>query len=93
MLYGPFLKLLSPDKMSIITILELLRLNNSGGIIEGMKSARALIGIGKAIESEYNAEQMTKKSNKALVCSDTHEFDITVSSLATQLTITLCCCT
>ncbi|KAG0277191.1 DNA-directed RNA polymerase [Linnemannia exigua] len=66
MLYGPFLKLLSPDKMSIITILELLRLNNSGGIIEGMKSARALIGIGKAIESEYNAEQMTKKSNKAL---------------------------
>lgn len=67
LLYGPFLKLLSPDKLSIITILELLRLNNSGGIIEGMKSARALIGVGKAIESEYNAEQMAKKSNKALV--------------------------
>ncbi|KAF8936139.1 DNA-directed RNA polymerase [Dissophora ornata] len=66
MLYGPFLKLLSPDKLSVITILELLRLNNSGGIIEGMKSARALIGIGKAVESEYNAEQMAKKSNKAL---------------------------
>ncbi|KAG0091794.1 DNA-directed RNA polymerase [Podila epicladia] len=66
LLYGPFLKLLSPDKLSIITILELLRLNNSGGIIEGMKSARALIGVGKAVESEYNAEQMTKKSNKAL---------------------------
>ncbi|KAG0203558.1 DNA-directed RNA polymerase [Mortierella sp. GBA30] len=66
MVYGPFLKLLSPDKLSVITILELLRMNNSGGIIEGMKSARALIGIGKAIESEYNAEQMTKKSNKAL---------------------------
>ncbi|KAF9112388.1 DNA-directed RNA polymerase [Mortierella sp. AM989] len=66
MLYGPFLKLLSPDKLSVITILEMLRLNNSGGIIEGMKSARALIGIGKAVESEYNAEQMTKKSNKAL---------------------------
>lgn len=67
LLYGPFLKLLSPDKLSIITILELLRLNNSGGIIEGMKSARALIGVGKAVESEYNAEQMAKKSNKALV--------------------------
>ncbi|KAF9439303.1 DNA-directed RNA polymerase [Entomortierella beljakovae] len=66
MLYGPFLKLISPDKLSIITVLELLRLNNSGGIVEGMKSARALIGIGKAVESEYNAEQMTKKSNKAL---------------------------
>ncbi|KAG0249500.1 DNA-directed RNA polymerase [Mortierella polycephala] len=66
MLYGPFLKMLSPEKLSIITILELLRLNNSGGIIEGMKSARALIGVGKAVESEYNAEQMTKKSNKAL---------------------------
>ncbi|KAI1319364.1 DNA-directed RNA polymerase [Mortierella claussenii] len=67
LLYGPFLKLLSPDKLSVITILELLRLNNSGGIIEGMKSARALIGIGKAVESEYNAEQMAKKANKALV--------------------------
>ncbi|KAF9178895.1 DNA-directed RNA polymerase [Haplosporangium sp. Z 767] len=66
LLYGPFLKMLSPDKLSIITILELLRLNNSGGIIEGMKSARALIGVGKAVESEYNAEQMAKKSNKAL---------------------------
>ncbi|KAF9955200.1 DNA-directed RNA polymerase [Modicella reniformis] len=65
-LYGPFLKLLSVDKLAIITILELLRLNNSGGVIEGMKSARALISIGKAVESEYNAEQMSKKSNKAL---------------------------
>jgi DNA-directed RNA polymerase len=67
MVYGPFLKLLSPAKLSIITILELLRLNNSGGVMEGMKSARALISIGKAIESEYNAEQMSKKTNKALV--------------------------
>ncbi|KAI8352222.1 hypothetical protein B0O80DRAFT_499529 [Mortierella sp. GBAus27b] len=67
MIYGPFLKLVSPDKLAIITIMELLRLNNSGGVLEGMKSARALISIGKAIESEYNAEQMTKKSNKALV--------------------------
>ncbi|KAF9405610.1 DNA-directed RNA polymerase [Podila epigama] len=66
LLYGPFLKLLSPDKLAIITILELLRLNNSGGIIEGMKSARALLAVGKAVESEYNAEQMVKKSNKAL---------------------------
>ncbi|KAF9354098.1 DNA-directed RNA polymerase [Mortierella sp. NVP85] len=67
MVYGPFLKLLSPAKLSIITILELLRLNNSGGVMEGMKSARALISIGKAVESEYNAEQMSKKTNKALV--------------------------
>ncbi|KAF9355018.1 DNA-directed RNA polymerase [Mortierella sp. AD094] len=73
MLYGPFLKLLSPDKMAMITILEMLRLNNSGGIVEGMKSARALIGIGKAVESEYNAEQMTKKSNKALF---DHKFNV-----------------
>ncbi|KAF9402672.1 DNA-directed RNA polymerase [Mortierella sp. AD011] len=73
MLYGPFLKLLSPDKLSMITILEMLRLNNSGGIVEGMKSARALIGIGKAVESEYNAEQLTKKSNKALF---DHKFNV-----------------
>ncbi|KAG0237059.1 DNA-directed RNA polymerase [Actinomortierella wolfii] len=65
--YGPFLKMLPAEKLSIITILELLRLNNSGGIMDGMKSARALIAVGKAVETEHNAEQFAKKNNKALV--------------------------
>ncbi|KAI8341102.1 hypothetical protein BC941DRAFT_467156 [Chlamydoabsidia padenii] len=53
--YGPFLSLLPVEKLSIITILELLRLHNSSGIADGMKTARAVIDVGKAVEMEYNA--------------------------------------
>ncbi|KAI9300871.1 hypothetical protein BJ944DRAFT_170100 [Cunninghamella echinulata] len=62
--YGPFLKLLPAEKLSIITILELLRLHNSSGIADGMKTARAVIDIGKAIEMEYNAT-MVKKNGES----------------------------
>ncbi|KAI8063310.1 hypothetical protein BC940DRAFT_335978 [Gongronella butleri] len=56
--YGPFLKLLSPEKLSIITIFEMLKLHNSSGIADGMKTARAVIEVGKAIENEHNAVYM-----------------------------------
>ncbi|KAI8377793.1 uncharacterized protein BYT42DRAFT_546425 [Radiomyces spectabilis] len=65
-MYGPFLKLLPPEKLSIITILELLRLHNSSGIADGMKTARAIIDVGKAVEMEYNATQIKKSSSKLL---------------------------
>ena len=45
---GPFVSLVSPDKLPLITILELMRLQGSGGISEGVKTARALLTIGKA---------------------------------------------
>ncbi|KAF7725888.1 DNA-directed RNA polymerase [Apophysomyces ossiformis] len=64
--YAPFLKLLPPEKLAIITILELLRLHNSSGIADGMKTARAVIDVGKAVEMEYNATQMKKASHKLL---------------------------
>ncbi|ORZ23659.1 hypothetical protein BCR42DRAFT_447312 [Absidia repens] len=63
--YGPFLTLLPVEKLSIITILELLRLHNSSGIADGMKTARAVIDVGKAVEMEYNATYM-KRNNKGL---------------------------
>lgn len=62
--YGPFLKLLRPETLSIVTILELLRLHNSSGIGDGMKTARAVIDVGKAVEMEYNAVQIKKNSSK-----------------------------
>ncbi|KZT39784.1 DNA/RNA polymerase [Sistotremastrum suecicum HHB10207 ss-3] len=52
----PFLSLLTPKKLSLIVILEVMRLQGSGGIQQGMKTARALLTIGKAVELEYKAE-------------------------------------
>ncbi|KAI0299035.1 hypothetical protein B0F90DRAFT_1730231 [Multifurca ochricompacta] len=59
---GPFLSLVKSDKLSLITILEIMRLQGSGGVADGMKTARGLVSVGKAIELEYKA-QMCKKNN------------------------------
>ncbi|GAA5874345.1 hypothetical protein JCM1840_001354 [Sporobolomyces johnsonii] len=52
----PFMRLLAPDKMALITIVELLRLCGGGGSSDGMKAARAILHIGRAIENEYHAD-------------------------------------
>ncbi|GAA6019478.1 hypothetical protein JCM11491_000971 [Sporobolomyces phaffii] len=52
----PFLRLLPPDKMAVITIVELLRLCSGSGVSDGMKAARAILHIGKSIENEYHAQ-------------------------------------
>ncbi|KAJ8503283.1 hypothetical protein ONZ45_g10994 [Pleurotus djamor] len=59
---APFLQLVKPEKLSLITILEIMRLQGTGGVSDGMKTARALIGVGKSVEMEYKA-QMSKKSS------------------------------
>jgi DNA-directed RNA polymerase, mitochondrial len=56
-----FLDLLKPDKLALIVILELMRLQGSGGIAEGMKTARALVSVGKAVEMEYDAHLLRKQ--------------------------------
>ena len=53
---GPFLSLVKPEKLSMITILEVMRLNGTGGIRTGMKTARALLSVGKAVEQEYKVQ-------------------------------------
>ncbi|GAA5915366.1 hypothetical protein JCM8208_007691 [Rhodotorula glutinis] len=63
----PFMRLLSPDKMALITIVELMRLCGSEGVSGGMKAARAILTIGRAIENEYHAEALKEGfSNKQL---------------------------
>jgi DNA-directed RNA polymerase len=59
---GPFLSLVKPEKLSLIAILEIMRLQGSGGVADGMKITRGLISVGKAVELEYKA-QMCKKNN------------------------------
>lgn len=62
---SPFLRLLSAEKLSLITIMELMHLHGTGGVNDGMKTARALLSVGRAVESEYKAE-MCKKNNISL---------------------------
>lgn len=42
-------------RLSLIVIMEIMRLSGTGGITDGMKTARALIQVGKAVEIEYKA--------------------------------------
>ena len=42
-----------------------MRLNSTGGIADGMKLARALLTVGRAVENEYKA-QMCKRNNIAI---------------------------
>lgn len=59
---SPYLSLVNPERLSLITIMEIMRLQGSSGVADGMKTARALISVGKAVEMEYKA-QMIKKRN------------------------------
>lgn len=62
--YAPYLTLVSPEKMCAVTILELLRLNSTGGVIEGMRTAKALISVGKAVELEYKSQKLMETERK-----------------------------
>lgn len=57
---APYMALINPEKLSLLAILEVMRLQGSGGISLGMKTTRALISVGKSVENEYKA-QMCKK--------------------------------
>ena len=64
--FAPYLTLVDPEKMCVITILEILKLNSTGGISEGMRTARAVISVGKAIEMEFRSEQLLKNESYLL---------------------------
>ena len=66
---SPFLNLLTPEKLSLLTIMELMHLHGSGGVSDGMKTARALLQVGRAVETEYRAE-MCKKNNISVPTSN-----------------------
>jgi len=51
-----FLLLMKPERLSLITILEIMRLQGSGGLTDGMKTTRAVVSVGKAVEAEYRAQ-------------------------------------
>ncbi|KAK9448854.1 uncharacterized protein V1518DRAFT_306903 [Limtongia smithiae] len=60
MRYGAFLTLVPAEKLSAITILEVMRLHSTGGPSQMMRTARTVLTVGRAVEMEYNSEQLLK---------------------------------
>ncbi|KAI0219530.1 DNA-directed RNA polymerase, partial [Massospora cicadina] len=63
-LYGKFFCLLSPEKMALITIRDLLRNYTASEFFCGAPVGRVVFAIGSSIEKEYHAEQMREKTNR-----------------------------
>ena len=51
-----YLTLLPPEKLALITVLEVMRMSGSGGVVDGMKALRGMTSVGRAVETEYRAE-------------------------------------
>ena len=69
--YGPYLSLVPPDVLADTAIMELLSHYNGNGAVGGIRTARAVVGIGSAVEANYNADQLKKHRKK--VCGSWHE--------------------
>ena len=64
-LYGPFLCVMSPEKIASIVILEVIKAQNSTAG-DGIKTSLAVMQVGEALEQEYYAEEISKKKNRDL---------------------------
>ena len=51
-----YLTLLPPEKLALITVLEVMRMAGSGGVTDGMKALRGMLSVGRAVETEYRAD-------------------------------------
>lgn len=59
--YAPFITVVSPEKMAVITIMELLKSSSTkGSQVSGLRTATAVLGVGKAVEIEYNSQESLK---------------------------------
>lgn len=56
LVYGPFLEVLSPEKLSAITILTCLSILSTDGIDRGCRISRLILRVGNAVHDEYSAE-------------------------------------
>ncbi|KAK9764459.1 DNA-directed RNA polymerase [Basidiobolus ranarum] len=65
--YGALLRSVTPEKLAIITINEMLRSNSNGDVSDGMRSTHLLLAVGKAVELEYHSDVLQKRSNSHLL--------------------------
>ncbi|KAG8908928.1 DNA-directed RNA polymerase [Tulasnella sp. 403] len=56
----PFLSCLSPDTLAILTIMEVMSLQSVGGVDMGVKTTRALMEVGRAVEAEYQTRLLQR---------------------------------
>ena len=49
------LRLVSPEKLAFMTVVEILKLSGAGSLQEGVKATRAIILLGRMIEDEFGA--------------------------------------
>lgn len=70
--YAPYLVLVPPKKLAVIAILELLKLNSTGGIVDGMRTARAVISVGRAVELEYRLQCLVAAERRLLKSRPPH---------------------
>ncbi|EWC48620.1 hypothetical protein DRE_01842 [Drechslerella stenobrocha 248] len=56
--YGPYLRLLSPEKLAGITITNILRLATGWHDSTAMKASASVLSVGRAVEHEYMSEQL-----------------------------------
>lgn len=68
--YAPYFVLVSSKQLAVITLLELLKLNSTGGIADGMRTARAVISVGKAVELEYKSKLLSSNDKKIMKMKD-----------------------
>lgn len=66
-LYGPFLQLISPEKISAITILQIIGKFGSSGVDRGTKITGLVYLIGRSVEQESNVELIKKENGPSLL--------------------------
>lgn len=59
-----FMQYVKPEKLVSITILELLKLNSTGGVSDGMRTARAVVSVANAIELEFRSERLLETEHQ-----------------------------
>ncbi|EGW34784.1 uncharacterized protein SPAPADRAFT_47865 [Spathaspora passalidarum NRRL Y-27907] len=62
--YAPFFVKIDPEKAAMTTILEVMKLQSTGGISNGMRALTALQSVGKALEYDYITQKLSKKDLK-----------------------------
>ncbi|KAK6348875.1 DNA-directed RNA polymerase [Orbilia blumenaviensis] len=58
--YGPYLRLLSPEKLAGITITTIIKLASGWHDSTAMKASASIIAVGRNVEHEYISEQLQK---------------------------------
>ncbi|PQE10282.1 dna-dependent RNA polymerase protein [Rutstroemia sp. NJR-2017a WRK4] len=61
--YGPFLRCVSPEKLSALTILSIMNAMSAMGLDKGIPLANAIMAIAKNIESESIMENLSREAN------------------------------